>query len=359
MPPDFTPSPEAESILLQQLASPESSLTYLARVNGTTVDALSLWMARPDIMEKCRAIVTAGMMQTKMVVATRLNMCVKGLITIVAAAVEADAHTPAPIAFHDRRLREQQRRNSIRAVTLILRCGSYDPFTPARTPRDRNTPDNAPSSTPSSAPPSDPRLISNPKTWADLKDLIAQRDADEAATKREGDSSRVACLLEEQACSHDHTSSPTPDDLHGCATGCEVGGPTSANSSTPAPPHPHRTASVSERISSSESSLPSQPVHPAGALPDLPLASALKDDANSPRVACLLEEQACADDHTSAMPPDPPDSTASPFVPTSPCPSAPSTTPSPWPSVALRGEPLSPRSAFASPPAPHARGDPS
>ncbi len=291
MPPDFAPSPEAESILLQQLASPESSLTYLARINGTTVDALSLWMARPDIMEKCRAIVTAGMMQTKMVVATRLNMCVKGLISIVAAAVEADTHTPAPIAFHDRRLREQQRRNSIRAITLILRCGTYDPFTPTRPPRDRNAADPLPIAHSPLPSPADPRLISNPKTWADLKDLIAQRDADHAATKRVADSSRVACLHEVQACASPST------------------GPAHAGASAAMPLD--RTANVSERISSSESLLPRQPVQwgAAGALPDLPLASALKADANS---------------------------TA-------------------WPSVALRGEHSSPSASAAPAPLPEQR----
>ncbi len=177
----FEPSPDLEPHIFQKLANPDCSLTYLAKELDTTVDALSLWMARPDVMEKCRTIVSAGMMQTKMVVSTRLNMCVKGLMTIVACGVNVDANTPMPISYHDRKLREYQRHNVIRAIALVLRCGRFDPFAPTRAPRPHNdSPDNT-------RPPSGPRinetLDGKPPNWTAYHAAIRQHDADVAATK--------------------------------------------------------------------------------------------------------------------------------------------------------------------------------
>ncbi|QYK48810.1 MAG: hypothetical protein KF838_02930 [Phycisphaeraceae bacterium] len=78
------------------------------------------------------------------------------------------------------------------------------------------------------------------------------------------------------------------------------------------------SASSYSSPSSSDSPLPSQPVHPAGALPNLPIAAGLKPDANSP--------SALKDDAASAMPPEQP-TTSDP--PSAPPPSPPAPVPRP------------------------------
>ncbi|MBX3315588.1 MAG: hypothetical protein KF902_01850 [Phycisphaeraceae bacterium] len=87
---------------------------------------------------------------------------------------------------------------------------------------------------------------------------------------------RVACLGEDQACSEDLTPSPTPEVSHVCAVGGadmppETNAPLSPNAHSPSPSSPD------------SSDLPSRTVYPAGALPDLPHAASLQNDANSPR----------------------------------------------------------------------------
>jgi hypothetical protein len=82
-----------------------------------------------------------------------------------------------------------------------------------------------------------------------------------------------------------HGFQPVENDPNDTASTCDSPPPGRTNSapSTAArmqsEPHIDRAAATSVP----DSSLPSQPVHPAGALHDLPLASSLKDDAKLPR----------------------------------------------------------------------------
>lgn len=322
----FEPDPALEPRILQQIAQPDCSLTALAELHGTTADALTLWMTRPDIAERCRTIISGGMTQTKMVVATRLNMCVKGLMAIVAAYHHDETEVTEPIAFHDRRLRELQRSNCIRAVNMILRAGRYDPFTPVRTraldsrPRGSSRPasglwpsdftsslfsscSTAPlllcpsvsSSTPSlshsvAAPldPPDPRLILNPKTWTDYGESVRRQEADILACRlRPVVTPSPSAYSQTPFTPHPSDRVPGPGSSRVPLVPAEsVSGeaepvPSSAALPSARAPNPTREspARVSERMS--PSTLSSPPVHPAGALHDLPIASDLRSDANS------------------------------------------------------------------------------
>jgi hypothetical protein len=161
-----------------------------------------------------------------------------------------------------------------------------------------------------------------------------------------------------------NVSERSSSDSDSRATGCLSA---SANDTKPAPSSAHRTAivsermsasseaSVSERTSSSRSSLPSPTLHSASVLLDLPLASALKADANSPlasslkddanspsslkadanppRVACLHEVQACSEDLTSSLTPNSPHGCSRAAMPPDQINAAPSLLPVPYPSA--------------------------
>ncbi len=52
----FTPSPALEAAIIERLADPHASLYNIATENQTSVEALSLWMSRPEIAARIDAI---------------------------------------------------------------------------------------------------------------------------------------------------------------------------------------------------------------------------------------------------------------------------------------------------------------
>ncbi len=315
--------------ILSELCHPGSSLISVARNNNVDLAVLAMWLTEPETREKMLAIEKGGYAHTRMAASVTLASTVNVLHTIIEDYTQARAHA--------KYLLTQER--------LAPAASRHDPLPPS----------------PYHAHP-DRSFLPGEAILADTS-LKAQR-----LELRRAEGVRRASL-------HLYRLSrivPVDDSKLACATGCLS---TSANISNTSPAYrtasvservtasdrtasvsepvtaSERSANVSERTSSSGSSLPSQPVHPAGALQDLPLAAGLKPDANSPsalkadahsRVACLHEVQACSanlsasattgdSDGSSraAMPPDAripwrrTSSSPSPLIPSAPSPPSP------------------------------------
>ncbi len=249
------PPPTLTDRILDDLAVPQFSLAIVAMKHGLTLSGMLTWLNLPETRE-------------------------------VLALRESAAYA------HARHVAALNIGHAVETVASIVR--DYNTTGPAREAQDRKTPGSA------------HRSATNARKAAWLLLQFARIVPVNEADLRHA----TGCL----PASAKHNRS-TPSRAHRTANVSEH----ASSSASPLPSqrvHPagvlpdlplasslkddaNSTANVSARTSSSDASLLSPTLHAAGALPDLPLASSLKDDANFPRVACLLEEQACSESESA------------------------------------------------------------
>ncbi|MBX3315968.1 MAG: hypothetical protein KF902_03780 [Phycisphaeraceae bacterium] len=248
------------SPILSALCHPGSSLCSVARDFRIAVDILAMWLTEPDTREKMLVIEKGGCAHTRMAASVTLASTVGVLQTIIDDYTEARAHA--------RQLRAQHEH-------LASAASRHDPLPPSHLNQS-----------------ADRAFLPGEAILAGTS-LQAQR-----IELRRAEGAR-------RACHHLYRLSrivPIDDSKLARATGCLSATANDSNTSLS-----NRTATVNERISSSDSSLSSPTLHAsggAGALRDLPLALSLKDDADLSRVACLHEVQACDEERTSSPSPD-------------------------------------------------------
>jgi hypothetical protein len=268
--------------ILSDLCHPGSSLISVARDNGVDLAVLAMWLTEPETREKMLAIEKGGYAHTRMAASVTLASTVNVLHTIIQDYTEAHAHA--------RQLRAHER--------LAPVASRHDPLPPSHF---NAHPDRS--------------FLPGEAILADTS-LQAQR-----LELRRAEGVRRASL-------HLYRLSrivPVDDSKLALAAS-------------------HRTANVSERISSDSDG------HATGCLSASANNGEVRnDDANSTRVACLHEVQACSEDLSASATTDGPHgcSVGGAAMPpdqyTTPSPSTPSDFSS------LRPSALSETSAFSSP----------
>ncbi|HVU63262.1 MAG TPA: hypothetical protein VHC70_04760 [Phycisphaerales bacterium] len=151
----FNPDLETSARIIQALLSPNNSLAGIARDHATTLEALSTWMARPDIAQRIHHMKRAAAVQHSLTATFQLAHAVKALVIILQEYCDAACHEAGLKAGrgsspdeHNRRDRETARK----ACQLLARLAHFDQtIRPPRSPRENIlTPDHIPSIFPTS-----------------------------------------------------------------------------------------------------------------------------------------------------------------------------------------------------------------
>jgi hypothetical protein len=118
----FAPSHEQVGHLLTDLADPDLSLRNLADAHGTTLDALTLFLAREDIAERIAAIEHLAARRARLIAATSLSAVAAALARIVEETDAEIAHVPVnPKSLPALEQRRRTRETARRAGALLLR----------------------------------------------------------------------------------------------------------------------------------------------------------------------------------------------------------------------------------------------
>jgi hypothetical protein len=91
----FDPSPEIASAVLAALVDPSLSFNTLAAAANTTLDALSLWLTRPDIRERIESTDRITTWRTRLIAASHLYAVPPALVKILTDFTNSQATQPA------------------------------------------------------------------------------------------------------------------------------------------------------------------------------------------------------------------------------------------------------------------------
>jgi hypothetical protein len=171
--PPFTPAPAATDALIAAITDPTLSLQTVTAQHNTTVEALSLWLIRPDIRERLERLDSISAWRTRLTASAALDRVVGTLSTFLqnfidrrprlsatpqtpASRTKPDADSADPISESERAKQEllelRTEEHIRRSAALLLRLANlrpvagHDKLAPAipRTPADRprHTPDS-------------------------------------------------------------------------------------------------------------------------------------------------------------------------------------------------------------------------
>lgn len=94
--PFFSPDPDTADSLIDQLGSPDITLSDVAEMNNVSIEALTLWMIRPDIARRLNNIESAILRRTRLIATNFLPAAAKVLHSILINH-ESQEHTlPEP-----------------------------------------------------------------------------------------------------------------------------------------------------------------------------------------------------------------------------------------------------------------------
>ncbi|MBX3357913.1 MAG: hypothetical protein KF745_05750 [Phycisphaeraceae bacterium] len=124
----FSPSPDRIDSILDALADPDVTLREVAEIHSTTLEALTLFITRPDIAERLRLIESAVAHRTRLIAVNFLPSVVKTLNRILDEHNAEESHVPIP-ATNLRALeyRRRARETARRAASLLLRLSRFSP----------------------------------------------------------------------------------------------------------------------------------------------------------------------------------------------------------------------------------------
>jgi hypothetical protein len=122
-PPDhllFNPPPEIATATIQDLADPFKSLVSNAQDRGTTLEGLTLWMQRPDIVRRLDALESACTRRSRLQANGYLPLCIHALSCAITGASRDESHT-APLQSSPK-LDEQRRkaRETLLRMTRVM-----------------------------------------------------------------------------------------------------------------------------------------------------------------------------------------------------------------------------------------------
>ncbi|MBX3358801.1 MAG: hypothetical protein KF745_10255 [Phycisphaeraceae bacterium] len=131
--PDFNPPPELASRILDSVTDPTITLRDVAELHDTTVEALVVWFARPEIAERLDQIESAIARRTRIVASNFLPSVTTTLGRSIDEHNSDEAHFPVrPTDQRGMELRRRSRETARRAAGLLVRLAN---FTPGPRPR--------------------------------------------------------------------------------------------------------------------------------------------------------------------------------------------------------------------------------
>lgn len=175
--PFFNPDPEATDRVLHDLSQPNLSLLEVAEAHETSVQALTLFMARPDIAERLDTIDSAVSRRARHIAANHLGFGARTLATILEEYTDEALNTPVAPNTAAREQRRHARETARKAVSLLLRIAHYHPRTAPPIASPRSAPPAAPAA--QSALPTKPNSVPLPiphsaPSLDDIQNLINQ-----------------------------------------------------------------------------------------------------------------------------------------------------------------------------------------
>ncbi len=141
----FNPSPEIHALILSQLADHNHSLISIAAYHDITIEALTLWMARPEINQAIANIENAASRHLRLAATCQLPRTIPIILAVLRAYEWEESHQILDKSFRSLRITLAQRHTALRATSLLLRLSRH-------TPPNTNTNSNASVSPPTSTP---------------------------------------------------------------------------------------------------------------------------------------------------------------------------------------------------------------
>ncbi len=143
---DFDPGEQQAADILEQLVSPHCSLSSLAAAHGTSFQALTLWLTRPDIAARIDAVENVCARRVRVVAVNHLSHCVEVTSRILKYADWEESHVvyPPNSAKHNEQ-RRRTRETALRAARTLIQLANFTPGQrnsrgPKLTPRNSETP---------------------------------------------------------------------------------------------------------------------------------------------------------------------------------------------------------------------------
>jgi hypothetical protein len=223
----FDPSPEETHAVIASVVDPYTSLDEAASRHDTTLVALTLWLSRPEIQALLTSIESVACTRARVSAATFLPDAVNSLSFTLRAHVHAETNELCGRSPEALNARQRQRTDARKAAYALLRIARIHPTPPSSAPPAPKAPN------PSSDPTPNPSGPAPTRTPSDTSRADADRRALEA-------------LLRDARAAESTSSAP--------------GG----------------------TVLQSGDGAPLGSACPAGALRELPIASDLKSNANSP-----------------------------------------------------------------------------
>jgi hypothetical protein len=187
--PTFSPPPDQVGPIIRAIADPHESLASVADKFGTTLDALTIWMLRPDITDRINNFQAACAIKTRSVAINYAQHIATMCFSILHEFNHgADHVTFYPTESNEHEIKRRNRETARKAGALLLRLCRFFPSTsPRGTPMLRMgsspaaSPNNhsngpAPSDTPrpDSTPDEIDQLLNNPAQLHRLAATFAQ-----------------------------------------------------------------------------------------------------------------------------------------------------------------------------------------
>lgn len=126
----FDPDPETTNKILLALYDPRTSLVDITLEHHTTLEALTLWLAHPEIAARIANLNSAAAQRNRMVATARLLHAVEALDNILNEYNDGACHKAAiaegRAAGMDNHLR-RDRETARKAAALMLRIARFDP----------------------------------------------------------------------------------------------------------------------------------------------------------------------------------------------------------------------------------------
>ncbi|MBX3356866.1 MAG: hypothetical protein KF745_00410 [Phycisphaeraceae bacterium] len=147
LPSSFNPSPDLAAKILDSVTDPTLTLRDVADLHHTSVEALVLWFAEPEIAERLDHIESTIARRTRIVASNFLPAATIALGRSIDEHNSDESHFPVrPGDQRGLELRRRSRETARRATALLLRLANFTPgprryiYTPRPTPAPSSTP---------------------------------------------------------------------------------------------------------------------------------------------------------------------------------------------------------------------------
>ncbi len=116
------PPSTIEGKLINDLADPNMTLGDVAYLHDLTLENLTLWIVRPDITERLKALTDSIYLRVRLAAINHLATTVNALNTMIGAYIDEERRAPVnPTSIQDREQRRRARETARKAVALLTK----------------------------------------------------------------------------------------------------------------------------------------------------------------------------------------------------------------------------------------------